>query len=621
MSAKRALRSGVFLVADIISLNIALLLTYYIRFELSLSLIPESFMKSLPLVALIATLVKIVTFTGFRLYKSLWRYAGAYEVISVAFASFFANGALLILLVVVHRLTNQLFAPRSIFAITFFLDVFAVGGVRLLYRSYRRYITGTSIQMDRVRRVLIIGAGDAGAIMAKEMRNHPELYRKAVAFLDTDPYKFGRKLNGIPIAGPPELAEKITREKDIHEIIIAMPGATSDVLNTVYAECAKTSCKIRILPSMVEILDETVVMQKLKDVDIEDLLGRAPIRLDTSEIAEYLVDQVVMVTGGGGSIGSELSRQISEYHPNQLILLDNYENGLYDIEQELKLSHPDIKVICVIANVRDRSRLNDVFSAYHPNIVFHAAAHKHVPLMENNPSEALKNNVFGTWNVAHCAAESHVSRFVLISTDKAVNPTNVMGASKRLAEMIVQAMNPKFDTEFVAVRFGNVLGSNGSVIPLFKKQIAAGGPIRVTHQDVTRFFMTIPEAVQLVLQAGGMAKGGEIFILDMGKPIRIYDLAINLIRLSGYRPHEDIPIEIVGLRPGEKLYEELMLAEEGTNQTKYPKIHIARQADMDYNHTKEWITKLEGAIDQMDNSQIKEFILSLVPNYRPMQND
>lgn len=616
MSAKRILRSGVFVVADILGLNVALLLAYVIRFDLNPYAIPEAFLQALPLAALVSTIVKLLVFWAFRLYKSLWRYAGAYEVINVTAASFCSNGLLLVLLFAQYHLTGELSVPRSIFPVTFLIDVFAVGGVRLLYRSYRRYVTGTTVPLDKVRRVLIIGAGDAGVIMAKEMRNHPEHYKRPIGFLDPDPYKHNRKINGLPIYGGIEETGRIVSGRNVQEIIIALPGANADLLNAVYAACAKTGCKIRILPSVGQLLDGSVVMQKLKDVDIEDLLGREPVMLDTTEISDYLKDKVILITGAGGSIGSELCRQIAGYAPTRMIMLDNYENGLFEVEQELLQRFPNMLLKPVVASIRDKRRMQEVFMKERPQIVFHAAAHKHVPLMETNPSEAIKNNVIGTWIVANCALEACAERFLLISSDKAVNPTNVMGATKRIAEMILTALNGTSGTEFVAVRFGNVLGSNGSVIPLFKKQIAAGGPLRVTHRDVTRFFMTIPEAVQLVLQAGGMAKGGEIFILDMGQPIRIYDLAENLIRLSGYRPHEEIQIDIVGLRPGEKLYEELMLAEEGTEKTKNTKIHIAKPAKMDYNLVSQLVKKMETGLDDMDEEGIRTEISNIVPNYR-----
>lgn len=474
--------------------------------------------------------------------------------------------------------------------------------------------------MDNLKRVAIFGAGDAGAMIAKEIELHPEMRYKLVAFLDDSDDKKGRKVNGIPVLGGIEDIEDVVDSKNIDEIIIAIPSAKPAIINNIYERCSKTDCKVKILPSMSQLINETISLQKIKDVDIEDLLGREPIMANLEEIAQYLGGKVVLVTGGGGSIGSELCRQIASYEPRKLLMLDNYENNLYDILNELTKKYPELDLVPIIANVREMNRLDEIFAEYKPNIVFHAAAHKHVPLMESHPEEAIKNNVFGTWNVAHCADKHQAERFVLISTDKAVNPTNVMGATKRIAEMIIQSLNEKSKTEFVAVRFGNVLGSNGSVIPLFKKQIEQGGPVTVTHPDITRFFMTIPEAVQLVIQAGSMAQGGEIFVLDMGQPVKIMDLARNLIRLSGFEPNEDIDIEITGLRPGEKLYEELLMNEEGLKATKHNKIFVAKPLHTDYELLKRELEHLSTTIYMTaDHQEIKEYVKVLVPTYKVAQ--
>ncbi|MDF2523987.1 MAG: putative nucleoside-diphosphate sugar epimerase, partial [Clostridiales bacterium] len=387
------------------------------------------------------------------------------------------------------------------------------------------------------------------------------------------------------------------------------------VINDIYNECSKTDCKVKILPSVSQLIDESVTIQKIRDVSIEDLLGRDAINLDIGEISSYIENQVVLVTGGGGSIGSELCRQIASFNPKHLVILDNYENNAYEIQNELLYKYPDLKLDTVIASVREKMRLENIFREYRPDVIFHAAAHKHVPLMEENPTEAVKNNVFGTLNVAECADKFKAKKFVLISTDKAVNPTNIMGATKRIAEMIIQAINRHSKTEFVAVRFGNVLGSNGSVIPLFKKQIEQGGPVTVTHPEITRFFMTIPEAVQLVIQAGAMAKGGEIFVLDMGQPVKIYDLARKLIKLSGFEPDEDIKIEFTGLRPGEKLYEELLLEEEGLQKTKNDKIYVAQPVFTDLAMLKREIDCLKDMI-QSNSDGVKDYIQMLVPTYK-----
>lgn len=601
--------------SDIFLLCISFFSAYLIRFEFNYYAIPSEFAKKMIPLLMVSIVIKIVCFALFKLYHSLWRYAGLYDVVNVFLSSAITNGVLFIYIWFVER-----HAPGSIFVITGMIDVFLIGGSRLVYRLYRRLVLGRSIRMDNIKRVLIFGAGDAGAMIAKEIELHPEMSYKLVAFMDDSNEKKGRKVNGIPVLGGIEDIERVVDSKDIDEIIIAIPSAKPAIINNIYEKCCKTNCKVKILPSMSQLIDETISLQKVKDVDIEDLLGREPIRTNLEEIAKYLGGKVVLVTGGGGSIGSELCRQIASYSPQKLLILDNYENNLYDVLYELNRKYPENDIVPIVANIREMDRLDEIFEEYRPNIVFHAAAHKHVPLMEDHPEEAIKNNVFGTWNVAHCADKHGTERFVLISTDKAVNPTNVMGATKRIAEMIIQSLNTRSKTEFVAVRFGNVLGSNGSVIPLFKKQIEAGGPVTVTHPDITRFFMTIPEAVQLVIQAGSMAEGGEIFVLDMGQPVKILDLAKKLIRLSGFEPYEDIDIEITGLRPGEKLYEELLLNEEGLQATKHNKIFVAKPLHTDYELLKRELDILGSKIyKQANHQEIKEYVKVLVPTYKMAQ--
>lgn len=609
---KQKLKSGLFVLSDIALLSISLFLAYYLRFDLSAESIPKSFSDNVLMLLVVSVVLKIAVFIPFKLYKSLWRYAGMYELVSVFLASVITNGILFAYIAFVERL-----APRSIFVIAGMIDVFFIGGSRLVYRLYRRLVLGRVIKIDNLKRVLIFGAGDAGAMIAKEMELHPELKYKLIAFMDDSPDKIGRKVNGIPILGGVEDVSDIVDKKSIDEIIIAIPSAKPAVINNIYEQCSKTSCKVKILPSMSQLIDETIMLKKIKDVDIEDLLGRDPVMVDLENVAGYLGGKVVLVTGGGGSIGSELCRQISSYGPKRLLMLDNYENNLYSILNELNAKYPELDIVPIIANVRELERLSEIFNEYKPNIVFHAAAHKHVPLMESHPEEAIKNNVFGTWNVASCADKYKADRFVLISTDKAVNPTNVMGATKRIAEMIIQGLNTKSKTEYVAVRFGNVLGSNGSVIPLFREQIEHGGPVTVTHPDITRFFMTIPEAVQLVIQAGAMAEGGEIFVLDMGEPVKIMDLAKNLIRLSGFEPNEDIDIEITGLRPGEKLYEELLMNEEGLKATRHNKIFVAQPLHTDYELLKRELEILNQKVYKTcDHTEIKEYVKVLVPTYK-----
>lgn len=414
---------------------------------------------------------------------------------------------------------------------------------------------------------MVVGAGSAGEKILRETLNTKNLHKTIVCFIDDDPHKIGRRIHGVPIVGDRNTILDHVSKYKIDEIYIALPSIDKKEVAKILNICKETKCKLKRLPGIYQFINDEIILNKLKDVEVQDLLGRDPIKVNLDEIMSYVTNRVIMITGGGGSIGSELCRQIAERSPKQLIIVDIYENNAYDIQLELKRKYPKLDLQTMIASVRDVGKMNDLFETYHPDIVYHAAAHKHVPLMEDAPHEAIKNNVFGTLNVVKACDQYHVKKFILISTDKAVNPTNIMGASKRICEMIVQAYDQLSKTEYVAVRFGNVLGSNGSVIPLFKKQIQNGGPVTVTHPDIIRYFMTIPEAVSLVLQAGAYAKGGEIFVLDMGKPVKIVDMARNLIQLSGYEPDVDIKIQFTGLRPGEKLYEEMLMKEEGMQTT------------------------------------------------------
>lgn len=610
---KQKIKANGLIVIDAVLVNISLILAYILRFD-SFDKIEPRFMEHMLKLAVISTLVKLATFILFKLYNSLWKYAGTYEMGMIVAAAGIGNAIMLS-----YAFLSRTPVPRSIFVFAFMTDVFLVGGIRFAYRLFRRIVKGEIIRLTNSKRVLVVGAGDAGAIIVKEIKMHPELKSIPAAIIDDDVYKVGKKINGVPIVGTTGDILNIIDKWKIDEVIIAMPSAGNKKINDIFTECSKTQCKVKILPSVSQLIDESVVMQKIRDVNIEDLLGRDPIDLDIEEVSSYLKDQVVLVTGGGGSIGSELCRQISGFKPKQLIILDNYENNAYEIQNELLFQHPELKLDTVIANIREKARLENIFKKYKPDVVFHAAAHKHVPLMEANPTEAIKNNVFGTLNVAECADKYGAKRFVLISTDKAVNPTNIMGATKRIAEMIIQGLDKTSKTEFVAVRFGNVLGSNGSVIPLFKRQIEQGGPVTVTHKEVTRFFMTIPEAVQLVIQAGAMAKGGEIFVLDMGEPVKISDLARNLIKLSGFEPDVDIKIEYTGLRPGEKLYEELLLNEEGLQSTKYNKIFIAKPVHIDLAMLKRELDCLKDIV--LTNSEgLSDYIKLIVPTYKKVQN-
>ena len=484
----------------------------------------------------------------------------------------------------------------------------------------RRFLIFRFGKKGHYTRVMVVGGGSAGSVIIHEMKTSDKLTYLPVCVIDDDPAKQGTRVGGVPVVGNRNDIVETAKRYEVARIFVAMPSVRPSILREICAICAETGCRVQILPGLHQILDETVMLNRVRDVDINDLLGRDPVRIDGGEVLSSIRDKTVLVTGGGGSIGSELCRQIAGFSPRRLIIFDIYENNAYDIEQELGRTHPELDLAVVIGSVRDEARVNALFEREHPDIVFHAAAHKHVPLMEHNPGEAVKNNVFGTRNVASAAAKSGAKRFVLISTDKAVNPTNVMGATKRICEIIVQDMARRCpDTEFVAVRFGNVLGSNGSVIPLFKRQIAEGGPVTVTHKDIIRYFMTIPEAVSLVLQAGAFAKGGEIFVLDMGAPVKILTLAENLIRLSGYRPYEDIPIVFTGLRPGEKLYEELLMDEEGLRSTANDLIRIGRPIEIDSNEVEQALGALWQATEQ-GGENVRPLIKRLVPTFTYTEN-
>jgi FlaA1/EpsC-like NDP-sugar epimerase len=471
------------------------------------------------------------------------------------------------------------------------------------------------------KRVLIVGAGDAGAMIIKELLRHRTLNSQPVAVIDDDPMKYGKTINGVPVVGNRNEIYSTVKNKRIDEIIIAIPSASKKEISDIVKECNLTDCKMKILPGMFELINGNVNIAEIRNVELEDLLGRDEVKIDALNIQEFLTDKTVLVTGGAGSIGSELIRQIIKYDPRQIVILDIHENGLFALEHELNSLVAKYQYRCRIeikvASIRDLKRMKKIFEFYRPSVVFHAAAHKHVPLMESNPMEAVKNNVYGTLNLVELADKYHVNKFVLISTDKAVNPTNVMGATKRIAEMIIQNFNNKSNTEYVAVRFGNVLGSNGSVIPHFMKQIENGGPVTVTHPEITRFFMTIPEAAQLVMQAGAIAQGGEIFILDMGDPVKILDLAENLIKLSGYTPYEEIDIEFTGLRPGEKLYEELLLKEEETTKTNHQKIFVGQSYDQPDLDLMENLKLLRESLDQKTEIELRRFLKGLVPTYLP----
>ena len=546
-----------------------------------------------------------------RLYTSLWRFASLEElknaIIAIGLSSLLQYLGMQILDLPVPR--SYIFIYVMLLSVCIIVPRFSYRFLRIAYRNHE------VIWKTKPVVTMVVGAGAAGYMLVREMKNSKHLNRKIPCIIDDDPQKVGTYLQGIPIVGKKEDIPEMAKKYSIEEIIIAIPTLKDQDQKELLEICQKTACKIKILPGIYQMVNQEVDVSMLRDVSIEDLLGREPVELYMEKIGSYLKGKVILVTGGGGSIGSEICRQVALHGPKLLIILDIYENNVYDIQLELKKKHPDLNLVVLIASVRDKHRIDDIFETYHPDIVYHAAAHKHVPLMEDSPDEAIKNNVKGTYNVASAANKYHVQKMVLISTDKAVRPTNVMGASKRICEMVMEVFSEISSTEYTAVRFGNVLGSNGSVIPIFRQQIKAGGPVTVTHPDIIRYFMTIPEAVNLVLQCSAYANGGEIFILDMGEPVKIVDLAKKMIRLSGHVPGEDIKIEFTGLRPGEKLYEELLIDEKNLIETDNERIFVAQMGSMDVEATSQKIADLiQHAYDE--SKDIRAEIKELVPEYK-----
>ncbi len=595
---------------DAIIINIASFLALVIRFDFRISQVPTNYAEAVLSYTVINTLITIIIFALFRLYNSLWKYAGIDELTNILFACV-TSGALQL---VIMRYILEIHVPRSYYPLsTLFLILFISMG-RFFYRYIRRLSRRNFGTVKE--RIMIIGAGEAGSSIIREITGSIYVNGTVICAIDDNKEKSGSYIQGVKIVGDRNSILDAVLKYEITSIIIAMPSASKKAIREILDICKQTNCSLKILPGMYQLINEEVSVTKLRDVEIDDLLGRDPVIIDLEEVMNYVSGKTILVTGGGGSIGSELCRQLASHKPKQLIILDIYENNAYSIEQELKSSYPDLNLTVLIASVRNSKRIHMIMDLYHPDIIYHAAAHKHVPLMERSPNEAIKNNVGGTYKMALAAHQFGVKKFILISSDKAVNPTNVMGASKRICELIIQSFHKKSKTEFVAVRFGNVLGSNGSVIPLFKEQIQRGGPVTVTHPDIIRYFMTIPEAVSLVLQAGAYAKGGEIFILDMGEPVRIADLARNLIRLSGYEPDKDIDIEYTGLRPGEKLFEELLMEEEGLSSTSNKLIFVGKQIDIDEEEFLEKVVELDKAAkDEVED--IRERIMELVPTYHP----
>ena len=597
---------------DCLSVMIAYGAGLWIRFEFSIALVQPEYVEAYLNWIGVWCAINVLVFFCLGLYNSIWSFVSTSEVFRISAA----YGVLGVLLIIIYHVYG-IVLPRSSTVIGFILSFMATGVIRFSYRMTRA-LRGMLIHKDSKlkKNVMIIGAGDAGRNLVNEFINSSYIHDQVVCIIDDNPVKRGKRLYGVPIVGDRTDIPEAVKKYNIDRIVFAIPSAKAVTRKEILDICSSTGCKVQMLPGIFQLVNGEVNVSQLREVDPQDLLGRDPIKVNLEEIFAYISGKVVMVTGGGGSIGSELSRQIARAKPKRLIIFEIYENNAYDIQMELHRTHPELDLEVLIGSVRNTARLDFVMSKYRPDLVFHAAAHKHVPLMEDSPNEAIKNNVFGTYKMAKAASKYGVKRFVLISTDKAVNPTNIMGASKRLCEMVVQMMNRESDTEFVAVRFGNVLGSNGSVIPLFKKQIAAGGPVTVTHPDIIRYFMTIPEAVSLVLQAGYYARGGEIFVLDMGEPVKIDTMARNLIRLSGFEPDVDIKVLYTGLRPGEKLYEELLMKEEGMQDTANKLIHIGKPIEMDDELFKKQLERLEEAY-KAEATDMKEIVAEIVPTYHP----
>lgn len=604
------LRRVLLIMYDVVAIFAAGALTILLRFNLNYAAIELQYIQMMWKYLPINIVCTLLIFAAFKLYSSMWQYAGPLEAGNVLMASAASTVAQFI---GYNLLGMPMF--RSYYFIYVIVFMFLILASRFAYR-FLRMVKNNRLTHKTGNRIMIIGAGESCNMLIKEITNSSYINGQVKCLIDDDPAKIGKYVQGIKVVGNRDTILHNARKYEIDEIIIALPSASKKNIKEITNICKESDCELKILPGMYQLVNGEVGISNLRHVEVEDLLGREPITVNVDSIAEYVRGKVVLVTGGGGSIGSELCRQIARHIPKQLIILDIYENNAYDIKQELERKYPRLNLEVLIGSVRNTSRVNYIFEKYHPDIVYHAAAHKHVPLMEDSPNEAIKNNVFGTLKTVRAADKYGTQRFVLISTDKAVNPTNIMGASKRMCEMIVQMYNTRSKTEFVAVRFGNVLGSNGSVIPLFKKQIAHGGPVTVTHPDIIRYFMTIPEAVSLVIEAGLYAKGGEIFVLDMGEPVKILDLAENLIRLSGYTPYDDIPIVFTGLRPGEKLYEELLMDEEGLKDTQNKMIHIGRPIEIDEERFEKELEALKRATDK-EEEDIRPLIKQIVPTYNP----
>ena len=601
------------IIYDAFAVIAASILALVLRFEGKYHEIPRKYVERSLQYIIIVNVITIIIFYVFRLYDSLWSYAGATELSSILFACILSAGVQMAVMILM-----EMQMPRSYY-LFYGVCLFAMVAVsRYSYRTFRTIVKRQKLAKECTN-VLMVGAGGAGNMLVREICNSSHVNKRVVCIVDDAKAKQGSYLHGVKIMGGRGDIPRLVKRYQVDEIMIALPSAPAREIKEILDICKETGCEMKRLPGMYQLVNGEVSISTLKEVEVNDLLGREPVEVDLSAILDYVAGKTVLVTGGGGSIGSEICRQVAEHNPKRLVIVDIYENTTYDIQNELKAAYPNLDLTVLIASVRNTKRIDFIFQKFRPDIVYHAAAHKHVPLMEDSPNEAVKNNVLGTLKVVQAADRWKVRRFVMISTDKAVNPTNIMGATKRICEMIIQTYNNHSKTEFVAVRFGNVLGSNGSVIPLFKKQISQGGPVTVTHPDIIRYFMTIKEAVSLVLQAGAYAKGGEIFVLDMGEPVKIADLARNLILLSGHKPEEDIPIVYTGLRPGEKLYEEMLMDEEGLQETDNKLIHIGKPIKMDEDRFLMQLENLANYVIQ-EPEDIRRWVQEIVPTYHPQGN-
>lgn len=615
-SVKKIFFRRMFLITfDISAIILSSFLAIFVRFELNYSSIEPKYLHVFQKYTWIQVLLTILLFYIFRLYHSLWAFASFAEVQNIISACFISDISYFLFVNFIVLKIDKVRLPYSYYCLNGVFLVCLIAGSRIIYRILRQKYYKRLSHREAIN-TMIVGAGEAGNMILKEIQLSKHVDLKVQCMIDDDKMKIGSYIQGVKIVGNRESIPDFVEIFGIKKIIIAMPTATKKQIREIAEICQCTGCDIKILPGMYQLMNGDVSIAKLRNIDIEDLLGRDPVVVNLDSVSKYVKDKVILITGAGGTIGSELCRQISTHHPKQIVLFDIYENSIYDIQQEMARKMPEVDVVAIIGSMRDRKILDYVFKTYHPQIVYHAAAHKHVPLMEESPHEAVNNNVFGTLEVVKAADEHHVERFVLISSDKAVNPTNIMGATKRICEMMIQYYNMNSTTEYVAVRFGNVLGSNGSVIPLFRKQIESGGPVTVTHPDIIRYFMTIPEAVSLVLEAGAFANGGEIFVLDMGEPVKILELAEKLIRLSGYVPYDEIKIQFTGLRPGEKLYEELLMGEEGMQDTGNKMIHIGKPIEMDYQHFFDQLAELKQVAEDM-SSDVRSELEKIVVTYRP----